>query len=71
MRAVGQSGTHSDVYVDGERVGEIKQGLMVLLGVMDGDTDEDAEYIAKKISLLRIFEDDQDKIIEIVRSCFR
>ncbi len=62
MRAVVQRVAHSHVDVGGEHVGQIQKGLMVLLGVMEADTDEDAEYIAKKVALLRIFEDDQDKM---------
>ena len=62
MRAVVQRVSFSHVDVEGQRVGKIGKGLTVLLGVMDGDTDEDAEYIAKKVALLRIFEDEQEKM---------
>ncbi|MBQ3668423.1 MAG: D-tyrosyl-tRNA(Tyr) deacylase [Clostridia bacterium] len=62
MRAVVQRVKWSHVDVDGERVGTIEQGLMVLLGVMDGDTEADCDYIAKKVALLRIFEDSEDKM---------
>jgi len=48
--------------VDGEAVGEIGPGLLVLLGVTHGDTDEQARYLAGKVAGLRIFEDDQGKM---------
>ena len=62
MRAVIQRVTGASVDVDKERVGEIKLGFMCLIGVMDGDTEADAQYIAKKITGLRVFEDNEDKM---------
>lgn len=62
MRAVVQRVSQSKVTVEGTVTGEIKKGLMVLLGVADGDTEKDAEYMASKISGLRIFMDDEDKM---------
>ena len=62
MRAVVQRVSQSSVTVEGQVTGEIKKGLMVLLGVADGDTVKDAEYMANKISGLRIFEDDEEKM---------
>lgn len=62
MRAVVQRVSESSVAVDDECKGNIGKGLMVLLGVEEGDTDEDAAYIADKIVNLRIFEDDDDKM---------
>ncbi len=62
MRAVVQRVKWASVDVEGERTGEIAQGFMVLLGVMEGDTPQDMEYIVKKIAGLRIFEDEQDKM---------
>lgn len=62
MRAVIQRVTSASVDVDKERVGEVKLGFMCLIGVMDGDTDEDCRYIAKKITGLRVFEDSEDKM---------
>ena len=62
MRAVVQRVTESDVSVDGKVCGTIKQGLMILLGVADGDTEEDAIYMAGKIAGLRIFEDEEEKM---------
>lgn len=57
MRAVVQRVTHGKVTVNSEVVGAIGQGLVVLLGVGNGDTVEDARYMADKIVNLRIFED--------------
>ena len=48
MRAVVQGVTESSVTVDGAITGSIGKGLMVLIGVEEGDTEKDAEYIAKK-----------------------
>lgn len=62
MRAVVQRVKCSEVIVDGEVKGCIGQGLTVLLGVEDGDTEEDAKYMADKIVNLRIFEDENDKL---------
>lgn len=62
MRAVVQRVYESDVTVDCEVTGAIKEGLTVLIGVETGDTEKDAEYIADKVSGLRIFEDDNDKM---------
>ena len=62
MRAVVQRVKYAYVDVEGERVGQIRSGFMVLLGVMEGDTEKDADYIAKKIAGLRVFEDEQDKM---------
>ena len=57
MRAVVQRVTRASVTVDGEIVGEIENGLVVLLGVARDDTREDADYLAAKIAALRIFDD--------------
>jgi len=57
MRAVVQRVTRGKVTVDGEVTGEIKQGLVVLLGIARDDTKEDADYLAPKIIALRIFDD--------------
>lgn len=62
MRTVVQKVTRSSVTVEGEVKGKIGPGLMVLIGVAEGDTEEDAAYIADKISKLRIFEDEQEKL---------
>ncbi len=62
MRAVVQKVQRSSVSVDGEVKAKIGHGLMVLIGVEDGDTEEDARYIAEKVARLRIFEDEEDKL---------
>ncbi|WP_368346576.1 D-aminoacyl-tRNA deacylase [Peptostreptococcus anaerobius] len=62
MRAVVQRVTSSSVTVEGETTGKIDKGLMVLLGVADGDTDKDVTYMVDKIINLRIFEDENDKM---------
>ena len=62
MRAVVQRVERASVDVGSERTGEIATGFMVLLGVMEGDTEKDADYIVKKISGLRVFEDADDKL---------
>ena len=58
MRAVIQRVTYAKVEVDGSVVGEIGPGLLVLLGVAKGDAAADADFLAAKISQLRIFPDD-------------
>jgi D-tyrosyl-tRNA(Tyr) deacylase len=62
MKAVIQRVTESSVTVDGRTVGRIGSGLMVLLGVADGDTRQEADYLADKIANLRIFEDQDGKM---------
>ncbi len=58
MRAVVQRVSKASVSVDGETVGAIRRGVAVLVGVTHGDTEEQAEWLARKIAGLRIFEDD-------------
>jgi D-tyrosyl-tRNA(Tyr) deacylase len=62
MRAVVQRVTGSRVTVGESVSGEIGKGLMVLLGIEDGDTDKDVIYMADKITELRIFEDGDGKM---------
>lgn len=62
MRAVVQRVKEADVSVDSQITGSINKGLMVLLGVEDGDTEADALYMADKITGLRIFEDEEGKM---------
>ena len=50
--------THASVDVDGERIGEIGQGLLILLGVVEGDTDADLNLMVRKCANMRIFADD-------------
>lgn len=62
MRAVVQRVSEAFVEVEGEEVGRIGLGLLVLLGVGHGDTVEDALYLARKIVALRIFPDEAGKM---------
>lgn len=62
MRAVVQRVSHASVTVEGQRVGEIEAGLLVLLGAGAGDVQSDLEYIVDKLVNLRIFADDAGKM---------
>jgi D-aminoacyl-tRNA deacylase len=62
MKALLQRVVKASVSVNAEVVGEIGQGLVVLLGVANGDTEQDADYLVDKIINLRIFTDAADKI---------
>jgi len=62
MRAVIQRVSRAKVTVEGVVTGEIRQGLLVLLGVGQGDTKTDADYLAEKTAGLRIFEDAEGKM---------
>ena len=58
MRCVVQRVTSSSVTVDGVVSGRIGPGMMVLIGIADGDTDADLKYMAEKVPNLRIFDDE-------------
>src|SRR5438045_4826430 len=62
MRAVVQRVTRARVTIDGETVGEIENGLVVLLGIARDDTKDDADYLAPKIVALRIFDDAEGRM---------
>jgi D-tyrosyl-tRNA(Tyr) deacylase len=62
MKAVIQRVTEASVVVDGEKVGEIGIGTVVLLAVETGDSERDADWLAKKIVELRIFSDTEGKM---------
>ena len=62
MRAVIQRVKEAQVTVEGNVVGRISYGLLVFLGVGEGDTERDAQYLAEKISNLRVFADAEGKM---------
>ncbi|HEY0322980.1 MAG TPA: D-aminoacyl-tRNA deacylase [Pyrinomonadaceae bacterium] len=62
MRAVLQRVTRAFVRVEGETVGEIERGLVVLLGIAQDDTEQDATYLVEKVINLRVFEDDEGRM---------
>lgn len=59
MRIIAQRSLNSSVSVDNKIVGEIKKGLVLLVGFTHSDTEEDIDYMTKKILNLRIFEDEE------------
>lgn len=59
MRALIQRVAHASVTIDKERVAEIGKGLLVFVGVATEDTEEDVDYLVRKTSQLRIFDDAQ------------
>lgn len=62
MKAVIQRVTYAQVKVDGKSVGKINNGLLVLLGIGHEDSDEDMDYLVRKIIHLRIFNDTNSKM---------
>ena len=62
MKAVIQRVSECKVTVGSETVGSIADGFLILLGVENGDTEKDAEKLSAKISVLRIFTDENDKM---------
>ncbi|MBR2721752.1 MAG: D-tyrosyl-tRNA(Tyr) deacylase [Clostridia bacterium] len=67
MKAVIQRVSHAEVAVDGAIVGSCGEGLMILLGVAQGDCEEDAQLLCRKIANLRIFQDDAGKMNRSVK----
>ncbi len=61
MKIVAQRVRHAAVTVEGKVVGQIDKGLLLLLGVGEGDTKEQADWLVNKLSILRIFEDENGK----------
>ena len=57
MIALVQRAHHAHVDVDGETVGQIARGVLILLGVRDGDSETEALWLAKKVAKLRLFPD--------------
>lgn len=62
MRVVVQRSKEASVTVAGEIVGQIKHGLVLLVGVTHTDTEKDVEFVAEKVAHLRIFEDEEEKM---------
>lgn len=62
MKAVAQRVQKTTLSVDGELISQIPFGLTVFLGIKSGDTEKQADYIAKKIAGLRVFEDENGKM---------
>ncbi len=62
MRVVIQKSLHSSVTIDKEITGQIDKGFVLLVGVTHDDTPADADYCARKIAKIRLFEDQDDKI---------
>ncbi len=62
MKAVIQRVSSASVDVDGKTVGKIDKGYLILLGVVEGDTEREAEVLAAKTAKLRVFEDENEKM---------
>lgn len=62
MKAVLQRVTSASVEIEGKIVGQIRSGLLVLLGVEKGDSESDGRYLVEKLRALRIFSDEQGKM---------
>ena len=62
MRAVIQRVQHASVTIDGKLKSRIQKGFLVLLGIEDADTEEDKEWLSRKIVALRVFDDEQGEM---------
>ncbi len=62
MKAVIQRVTSAQVKVDGKILGSINDGFLILLGVVEGDTETEAKLLSDKIAKMRIFSDENDKM---------
>jgi len=62
MRVLLQRVKEASVRVEGKRVSEIKKGILMFVNIGKNDTDDDIDYIARKVSNMRIFEDEQGKM---------
>ncbi len=62
MRIIIQRTSQAEVRIDDQVVGQIGKGFLLLVGVTDGDTQADADYLAKKVAQMRIFEDTEGKM---------
>ncbi len=62
MKAVIQRVSRAKVTVDGETTGQVNNGYLILLGVVNGDTEKEMKLMAQKVANLRIFTDENDKM---------
>ncbi len=62
MRIIVQRCSRAEVRIDGAVVGKIEKGFLLLVGVTHSDTKQDAEYLAKKVAGMRIFNDEEGKM---------
>lgn len=62
MRVVLQRVSEASISIDNKKVASIEKGYMLLVGIAEEDTKEEADYLAKKISKLRVFEDEEGKM---------
>lgn len=62
MRVVVQRCSRAEVRIDGETVGQIGRGFLLLVGITDGDTQAQADLLAKKVAQMRVFEDAEGKM---------
>ena len=62
MKLVVQRVSHASVEVEGEITGKIDEGLMVLVGFGENDTEREADYLARKVAKLRVFPDGEGKM---------
>ena len=67
MKAVIQRVTEAELKVDGELISKIGKGYVIFLGIGKGDSEEQADYLIKKIPPLRIFEDENGKINKSIK----
>ena len=67
MKLVVQRVTNASVEVEGKIVGEIEEGLMVLVGFGENDTQREADYLSKKLVKLRIFQDENGRMNKSVK----
>lgn len=67
MRAVIQRVSSASVETEGQKIANIGLGMLILLGIGEEDTEEDAQYIADKAANLRIFEDDFGKMNQSIK----
>ena len=62
MRVVVQRCSRAEVRIEGDVVGQIAKGFVLLVGITEGDTQSEAEYLAKKVAQMRVFEDAEGKM---------